>query len=106
MSDSTAKGVGTTIVRLRSIVTRPWAIVGFLFLCLVVGIVLDALGFTPESFFVWLYTSALSLLQFIWNSGLGIVWPIARFVLIGASVILPIWAVIIAIRYLRGRRTK
>src|SRR5262245_54739916 len=84
MSDSTAK------TELRSMLARPGLIVGVLLLCMVVGIVLDTVGFTPESFYVWIYTSVLSLVHFIWNAGLGIVWPIARFVVIGASVVLPI----------------
>ena len=106
MSDSGTKSVSTTNIGLWSSVASPWAIVGLLLLCMVVGIILDATGFTPESFYVWIYTSVLSLVHFIWNAGLGIVWPIARFFLIGASVVVPIWAVVVAIRYLRVRRAQ
>jgi len=106
MSDSGTKSVSTTNIGLWSSVASPWAIVGLLLLCMVVGIILDAMGLTPEGFYVWIYTSVLSLVHFVWNAGLGIVWPIARFVLIGASVVLPIWAVIVAIRYVRVRRAQ
>ena len=58
-------------------------------LSIVVGVVLSALGITPDNFF---YQIRL-LLQRIYDLGFGAIESALEYLLLGAMVVLPIWLI-------------
>jgi hypothetical protein len=80
-------------------------IVRLLLLSLVVGIALNAMDLSPMAFFTSLYRDAEALVRFLVQKlGLGVVEPVLRWIIVGAGVVVPIWLVATALRYIRGRR--
>jgi uncharacterized oligopeptide transporter (OPT) family protein len=69
-------------------------------LSIVVGVVLSALGITPDNFF---YQIRL-LLQRIYDLGFGAFQSVVEYLVLGAMVVVPIWLVTRLIKSLR--RTK
>jgi len=66
-------------------------------LSLVVGVVLSALGITPDNFF---YQIRL-LLQRIYDLGFGAVESVVEYLVLGAMVVVPIWLIARLIKTLR-----
>jgi Domain of unknown function (DUF6460) len=58
-------------------------------LSIVVGIVLSALGITPDNFFWQIRT----LLQRIYDLGFGAIESALGYLLVGAMVVVPIWLI-------------
>lgn len=69
-------------------------------LSIVVGVVLKALGITPDNFF---YQIRL-LLQRIYDLGFGALESIAEYLVLGAMVVVPIWLIARLIK--SARRSK
>ena len=67
---------------------RPRKIIKLLVWCLVVGLVLAAFGVEPTEFWQW----AGSVVTGIWNWLVGIFGKLGSYVVIGAAIVLPIWA--------------
>jgi hypothetical protein len=64
-------------------------VVRLLVLSLVVGIVLSALGITPDNFF-W---QVRELLQRIYDLGFGAIRQGLEYIILGAMVVVPIWLI-------------
>lgn len=64
-------------------------VVRLLVLSLVVGIVLSALGITPENF-IW---RLRELLQRIYDLGFGAIQSVLEYIIVGAMVVVPIWLI-------------
>ncbi len=63
-------------------------IVKFALLCLVVGLVLSAIGVEPLEFWSW----AGSVVAGIYDWLVGVFGKLGSYVVIGAAVVIPIWA--------------
>ena len=68
-----------------------------LFLCLLVGIILSALGFDPGN----IVGSIRRMFESIWNMGWDAVRWLWTYLLLGAIVVIPIWLIL---RFLRAPR--
>lgn len=68
-------------------------------LSLVVGVILSALGITPDNFF---YQIRL-LLQRIYDLGFGAFESVLEYLLLGAMVVVPIWLIARLIKTMRRR---
>ena len=64
-------------------------LIRLLVLSLVVGIILSALGITPQNFFYQINV----LLQRIYDLGFGVFQSIVEYLVLGAMVVIPIWFV-------------
>jgi len=64
--------------------------VRLILLCIVVGVILSALGFDP--FNIW--RSLNALVQSIWNMGFDAVRWVWGYFLLGAVIVIPIWLVV------------
>jgi large-conductance mechanosensitive channel len=62
-------------------------LIRLLVLSLVVGIILSALGITPQNFFFQINV----LLQRIYDLGFGVFQSIVEYLVLGAMVVIPIW---------------
>lgn len=67
-------------------------------LSIVVGVVLSALGITPENFFYQINV----LLRRIYDLGFGAVETVLGYLILGAMVVVPIWFVSRLIKSMRG----
>ena len=66
-------------------------------LCILVGVILSALGFDPWN--IW--RSLQNLLRAIWDMGFEAVWWVWRYFLLGAVIVIPIWLIV---RLAKGSR--
>jgi uncharacterized oligopeptide transporter (OPT) family protein len=64
-------------------------LVRLLVLSLVVGVILSALGITPQNFFFQINV----LLQRIYDLGFGAFQSIVEYLVLGAMVVVPIWLI-------------
>ncbi len=69
-----------------------------LLLCLLVGIILSALGFDPGNIF----SRFFQLIPWIWNISWDAVFSLGTWLLLGAMVVVPIWVVIRVLRTTRS----
>jgi hypothetical protein len=83
-------------------------LIGLLALCLVVGLVMAALGATPRSllFDFWrtignLFWTAVDLVSWFIRVAVQLGGWLGPYVLLGASVVVPIAIVVAALKYLR-----
>jgi hypothetical protein len=68
----------------------PMAVlVRLLVLSLIVGVILSALGITPQNFFYQINV----LLQRIYDLGFGAFQSIVEYLVLGAMVVVPIWLI-------------
>ena len=72
--------------------------VRLLFLCVLVGFILSAMGFDPWN--IW--RSLQDLVRAIWNMGFEAIWWMWRYFLLGAVIVIPIWLIV---RLAKGGRT-
>ena len=72
-------------------------LVRLLVLSLVVGVILSALGITPDNFF---YQIRL-LLQRIYDLGFGAFQSVVEYLVIGAMVVVPIWLIVRLVKSLK-----
>jgi hypothetical protein len=78
---------------------KPSTIFNIVLLSLVVGAVFAFFGITPENFWtgiIELFRSALRTIASFFEWG-------ATYILLGAAVVLPIYAIIFIYRYIKGR---
>jgi hypothetical protein len=73
-------------------------VVRLLILSLVVGIVLSALGITPENIFERINV----MLRRIYDLGFGAIESVLGYVILGAMVVVPIWLISRLIKAARG----
>jgi hypothetical protein len=66
-------------------------------LCVLVGIILHALGFDPGN----IIESIRRMIEGVWNMGFDAVRWLWRYFLLGAIVVIPIWVIV---RFLRTPR--
>jgi len=64
-------------------------LVRLLVLSLIVGVILSALGITPQNFFFQINV----LLQRIYDLGFGAFQSIVEYLVLGAMVVVPIWLI-------------
>jgi hypothetical protein len=69
-----------------------------LLLCLLVGIILSALGFEPGN----IVGSLRRVVESIWNMGWDAVRAVGTYLLLGAIVVIPIW---LLVRFMRAPRS-
>jgi len=74
-------------------------IVRLVLLCVLVGVVLAALGLDPSN--IW--RSVEGLIRSIWNMGFDSVVWLWRYFLLGAVIVIPIWLIVRLMRAPRGR---
>jgi hypothetical protein len=67
-------------------------------LCVLVGIILHALGFDPGN----IIESIRRMVEGVWNMGFDAVRWLWRYFLLGAIVVIPIWVIV---RFLRTPRS-
>ncbi|KAB2941371.1 MAG: DUF6460 domain-containing protein [Hyphomicrobium sp.] len=67
-------------------------------LSIVVGVVLSALGITPENFFYQINV----LLRRIYDLGFGAIESVLGYLILGAMVVVPIWFISRLIKTMRG----
>ena len=72
--------------------------VRLILLCIVVGVILHALGFNP--FNIW--ESLRSLVEALWDMGFDAVRWVWRYFLLGAVIVVPIWLIV---RLAKGGRS-
>lgn len=58
-------------------------------LSIVVGVVLSALGITPDNFFYQINV----LLRRIYDLGFGAIESVAQYLILGAMVVVPVWLI-------------
>lgn len=81
----------------------PWAVaLRLLLLSLVVGIVLSALGITPDNIFYRLNI----VLERLYNLGFRSVEWVLRYILLGAIVVIPVWLIARTVGVFRSGRTE
>ena len=80
---------------------RNWGstVIRIALLCLVVGLVISALGLTPESLLGLLGNTVIRL----FNIAVDLVQWAVHYVLVGTVVVIPIWLFLTIVRYARGR---
>jgi hypothetical protein len=59
-------------------------------LCILVGVILSALGFDPLN--IW--RSLERLIRTIWDMGFDAIWWVWRYFLLGAVIVIPIWLIV------------
>lgn len=64
-------------------------IVRLVLLSIVVGVILSALGITPDNFFYQINV----LLRRIYDLGFGAIESVVQYLLLGAMVVVPIWLI-------------
>ena len=67
-------------------------------LCILVGVILSALGFDPWN--IW--RSLQDLVRAVWNMGFDAFWWVWRYFLVGAVIVIPVWLIV---RLLKGGRS-
>jgi hypothetical protein len=72
-------------------------VVRLVLLCILVGVILNVLGFDP--FNIW--RSLQDLVRAVWNMGFDAFWWLWRYFLLGAVIVIPIWLVM---RLAKGNR--
>jgi hypothetical protein len=70
-----------------------------LLLSILVGVILEVLGLDPLN----IYQSLRALVQRVWDMGFEAVRWLARYLALGAAVVLPIWLVVRLVRAPKGR---
>ena len=70
-----------------------------LLLCLLVGIILSALGFDPSN----IIGSIRRMAESIWNMGFDAVRWLWQYFLLGAVIVIPIWLILRLVRAPKGR---
>ena len=80
---------------------RNWGVtvIRIALLCLGVGLVISALGLTPESLLGLLGNTVIRL----FNIAVDLVQWAVPYVLVGTVVVIPIWLLLAIVRYARGR---
>tara|TARA_B100000686_G_scaffold202655_1_gene209591 strand:- start:1456 stop:1704 length:249 start_codon:yes stop_codon:yes gene_type:complete len=80
---------------------RNWGstVIRIVLLCLVVGLVISALGLTPENLLGLLGNTVIRL----FNIAVDLVQWAVPYVLVGTVVVIPIWLLLAIVRYARGR---
>jgi hypothetical protein len=73
-------------------------LVRLIILSIVVGIVLSALGITPDNFFYQINV----LLRRIYDLGFGAIESVLGYLILGAMVVVPIWFISRLIKSTRG----
>ncbi|MFA5899660.1 MAG: DUF6460 domain-containing protein [Hyphomicrobium sp.] len=73
-------------------------IVRLIILSIVVGVVLSALGITPENFFYQINV----LLRRIYDLGFGAIESVLGYLILGAMVVVPIWFISRLLKASRG----
>lgn len=73
-------------------------LVRLIILSIVVGIVLSALGITPDNFFYQINV----LLRRIYDLGFGAVESVLGYLILGAMVVVPIWFISRLVKSTRG----
>lgn len=64
--------------------------VRLILLCVLVGVILSALGFDPWN--IW--RSLENLVRAIWDMGFDAIWWVWRYFLVGAVIVIPIWLIV------------
>lgn len=83
---------------------KPWvALVRLILICFVVGVIMSTLELDAWKLVLKLFGSVLQLVRSLELSWLE---PSLKFILLGATVVLPIWLVATLIRILRGSAEK
>ena len=72
-------------------------LVRLILLCVLVGIILHALGFDPGN----IIESIRRMIESVWNMGFDAVRWLWRYFLLGAIVVIPIWLIV---RFMRAPR--
>jgi hypothetical protein len=75
-----------------------WVIVRLILLCIVIGVLLNALGLDPWN----IVESVERLIRWVWNLGWDAVEWLWRYFLLGAVIVIPIWLVVRFFRAARG----
>ncbi len=80
---------------------RNWGftVIRIALLCLVVGLVISALGLTPESLLGLFGNTVIRL----FNIAVDLVQWAVPYVLVGTVVVIPMWLLLTIVRYARGR---
>ena len=68
-------------------------------LCILVGVILHALGFDPANIF-W---SIERMIRAVWDMGFDAIRWVWRYFLLGAIIVIPIWLIIRLVRAPGGR---
>jgi hypothetical protein len=68
-------------------------------LCVLVGVILSALGFDPTNIF----GSIERMIRTVWDMGFDAVRWAWRYFLLGAVIVIPIWLILRVLRAPRGR---
>ena len=71
----------------RRVRLRPGRIVKLVILCLIVGLIFSALGIGPGDF----WNAVGSFFGAIYDSLVSIMGSLAKYVVIGAAIVIPIW---------------
>src|ERR1044072_4885060 len=69
-------------------------------LCVLVGVILHALGFDPGN----IIESIRRMFEGLWNMGFDAVRWVWRYFLLGAIVVIPIWLFMLFMRFMRTPR--
>jgi Family of unknown function (DUF6460) len=79
---------------------RPLSVIfRLLLLSILVGVILEVLGLDPLN----IIDSLRTLVQRVWDMGFEAVHWLARYLVLGAVVVLPIWLIVRLVRAPRGR---
>ena len=73
-------------------------LVRLVLLCILVGVILSAVGFDPWN--IW--RSLQDLVRAVWNMGFDAFWWVWRYFLVGAVIVIPVWLIV---RLLKGGRS-
>ena len=65
-------------------------VIRLLLLCLLVGIILSALGFSPTN----IVDRLLGMIESIWSLGWDAIRGLGTYLLLGAVVVIPIWLIV------------
>ena len=68
-------------------------------LCILVGVILHALGFDPAN----IVESLRRMIQAVWDMGFDAVRWVWRYFLLGAIIVVPIWLIVRFMRAPRGQ---
>ena len=71
--------------------------VRLILLCILVGVILSALGLDPLN--IW--RSLQNLIRFIWERGFEALWWVWGYFVLGAVIVIPIWLIL---RLAKGTR--
>src|SRR5437870_5399710 len=79
---------------------RPLSVIfRLLLLSILVGVILEVLGLDPWN----IIESLRTLVQRVWDMGFEAVRWLARYLALGAAIVLPIWLIVRLVRAPRGR---